>query len=471
MSALTQQLNIYSSIGTENITSSSNNQDIYNEENVFQKGGFLNYLFSDTDKKVNKSRDTEMTEMLMRSMETGRFQTADFLMEYDFTPDFNVVNKENQHILYHLLFFRNKRKYANHAIITIIRNNKNTELLNIRDSKGRTPLFIAVLNGYNDIAEFMELNGAKRVSDKDDIRIVSEHPILTNNSQEIKDKQEQKEETKDNIFRPIFIKPKISGSDDSSKIDEIIKAFITTERQMSDTSFKNTSLAAVNENKLMDNILNSVKEVKQIENSNDIINSISEKLNRTFDSKKSDVNNMNTEEFISKIAKRIMDKNSPIKGGAKNKKIDSKKSDVNNMNTEEFITKNAKRIMNKNSPIEGGAKKKNIISGQRDMKGYSSDMNTVSSDGQMKKISRAISKQEKNFHNEAIKKILSHLNKKDKLVAKAIKTIIFNNVSEAHKELSKLDKASSMFKMINKKNIDSILAENKDLINKIKKTK
>ena len=448
MSTLSQQINIYSSIGTENISSASNDTNIYNE-NMNQKGGFLHFLFSDDKKKkkVKKKRDTEFTEMLLNAIETRRFQVADFMMEQDFIPDFNVVNKDNQNLLHILIIFKTNMKYANHAIITIIKNNKKTDVLNKSDSNGRTPLFIAVSKGYNDIAQYMEQYGAKRISDNNDISVVTE---LSSVSQEY---TETVLEVKNDTSRPIFNKPNVLINVDSNKIEEIIKAFLTNEPNTDNTLTMNDSsiVSVFNETNVMDNLIQSISDgqhksiMKDLnsdkKNKSVTIDSISEKMNipvnENTDDKKSDFNNINTEEFISNIAKRIMgDNKSPFKGGAK------------------------KNIKQKNTNI----------SGKRKMVGYS-EINSVNteSDGKMKKIKRAIKKQEKNFHNEAVNKIMSHLNKKDKNVALAIKTIIFNNISETKKELSNLDKASNLFKMINKENIDNILSQNKVLIEKIKK--
>jgi oligoribonuclease NrnB/cAMP/cGMP phosphodiesterase (DHH superfamily) len=111
------------------------------------------------------------------------------------------------------------------------------------------------------------------------------------------------------------------------------------------------------------------------------------------------------------------------------------------------------------------------VTGTRKMIGFSEVANDYDlfggmSENEMKNISRAATNQKNQFHEETIEKILSHLSNKDKMTAKAIKAIIYDEIKHSKTELSGLDKASEMLKMITKKKVDEILTQ-KALINKI----
>jgi hypothetical protein len=85
----------------------------------------------------------------------------------------------------------------------------------------------------------------------------------------------------------------------------------------------------------------------------------------------------------------------------------------------------------------------------------------------MRKISRAVQNQKNKLHEETVEKILAHLPKKDKTLAKAVKAVIYNEVKEKHKELSGLDKAAEMLRLVTKAKIDEILTKQKNEIQKV----
>jgi hypothetical protein len=100
------------------------------------------------------------------------------------------------------------------------------------------------------------------------------------------------------------------------------------------------------------------------------------------------------------------------------------------------------------------------------MFGGDSDENRI--DDTMKNISRAAANQKDKLHTEAVEKILAHLPKKDELLAKTVKALIYDEIKQAKPELSGLDKAAEMMKAISKKKVDDMLKKT-DLINKVSK--
>lgn len=111
------------------------------------------------------------------------------------------------------------------------------------------------------------------------------------------------------------------------------------------------------------------------------------------------------------------------------------------------------------------------VTGTRKMVGFSEvdeehDMFGGMSENELRNISRAATNQKNKFHEEAVEKILSHLSDKDKMTAKAIKAIIYDEIKQSKKELSGLDRAAEMLKQITKKKVDDVLKQ-KDLVNKI----
>lgn len=110
------------------------------------------------------------------------------------------------------------------------------------------------------------------------------------------------------------------------------------------------------------------------------------------------------------------------------------------------------------------------LSEGNDMFGGDSDMNRTDNrnDNAMKNISRAAANQKDKLHTEAVEKILSHLTKKDDVLAKAVKALIYDEIKQAKPELSGLDKAAEMMKAISKKKVDEMLKKT-DLIELVSK--
>jgi len=62
-----------------------------------------------------------------------------------------------------------------------------------------------------------------------------------------------------------------------------------------------------------------------------------------------------------------------------------------------------------------------------------------------------------------LKKVLAHLPNKDKMLAKAVKAIIYKEVKEKHKEMSGLDRAAEMMRVITKAKVDEVLKQKAEI--------
>jgi hypothetical protein len=433
------QKQILNSIGTE--TSENDNHQRQQQQ---QDGGFLSFLFgSDTE------TDANMTELIMCALEKGRVDVADFLLEKRFTPDLTKVSKHGDNLMHLLVKYADRSKNISKALYQLITNTNFKELLNKPNKYGDTPLHIAVKNKIFDVANLMIDNGAVRTLNNEKFEIVTDY--------EDKDEEE--------IVRNIpIITTRLSEDDNTRNPRDSI--FAKQQSQSLNQNMDLNSVPTVN-NELIAEIVKAFKTASDTDTTREITRTDipSERYGRKIISERRKV----SEPMISE-RRRVSEPMNPIEN------LDSA------MDSDMFVQHIAKKIMGEQEQMDsnnivGGArtrekvqgdKKNKKVTGKRVMKTFSelSDQMELfggSDEDVLKNISRAQVNQKDKLHELAEEKILNLLPKKDKILAKAVKSIIYNEIKEKKPQLNGLDRADELNKMITQKKVDEVLAQ-KDLI-------
>jgi hypothetical protein len=464
------------SIGTEISYSATSDMPGVSAQNVQAGGGFLDSLFNRsganpgtdpvTDPTSTGNNDTNMTALIMNALETGQTQVADFLLEKRFVPDMTIVDKNGNTFMHLLVDAADRSKNAGKALIQLIKNKNYQDVLNKPNNKGNTPLHVAATKGFNDLVEFMTANGAIRSFNKEDLGVFTDYYVpesvkramyqhkdmipstddMRSAYSNIRDKAADSVAAQQVNLASIFSKnPTIPGYPVTrDEIADIVKAFKTSNDQ--DSTVRDFTRTEFPGSMFPDNIT--------LPGQSRRINAPDSTLARAPDAvfvkpsstgTKVPMDNpesMTSSAFIEQLAKQLAG-NESMTGGAKNKR---------------------KTITTKNK-IE-----KTSVTGNRIMRSFSeenwNDMLGGLSEDEMRNISRAASNQKDKFREEALEKILSHLPTKDVTLATAIRAVLYAEIKEKKKELSGLDRAAELMKIVTKKKVDEVL-EQKDLLNQI----
>jgi len=130
------------------------------------------------------------------------------------------------------------------------------------------------------------------------------------------------------------------------------------------------------------------------------------------------------------------------KGGAKKPTNNKKKVKTNSKSKKQKVIKNKRVVKNKIELSEQCKKKSKDIS---------------------KEISRATIDQKTKFLDEALAKIIVHVPSKDVVTAKAVRALLNTELKETKKELTSLDRASELLKIITESKINDILKKKADI--------
>lgn len=148
---------------------------------------------ADTDATTNTEKhvlsSTEITELLMKAIDSGKNEAADFILEQKFIPDMTYVNEKKENLIHALVDARDRLKNADKALYQLIKDGQNAIALNMPDINGVTPFVDAIKKGvineddtpavkaikkgYMKLAEFMEKVGAQRIA-PDDLEIMTD---------------------------------------------------------------------------------------------------------------------------------------------------------------------------------------------------------------------------------------------------------------------------------------------------------
>lgn len=400
------------------------------ETEYAQNGGFLASIFgfnddnstlisssetkNDTvnDTEANSSSNIDLTPLIIKSIDDENYQVADYLIAQRFTPNLQYVNKKKENLINVLINARNKMTNADKALMQLIPFD--VSALNKPDANGVTPFFNAVKKGYNDLANYMENFGAKRISPSKELDIVTDKEndngttsaFTINLDTVTENPQYNFEQSKSSIFS----KPVNENTIDqkNTAISDIVKAFKT--KSDNSTELANTiDIGDIGTEQHTDtyNIFDAkTKNVKSsLENLKNLINAKA-KSNNIFQN--------------------------PLDGIQKNV-----------TNTDDIIDNLADRLAGAQT---GGAKSNK----------HKDDL---------RKIARSVNKQKNEFHDSAVEKIYTLLpkNKQDKLTAKAVKSLIYNEIKTKNKELTGLDRASELLKAVSKDKVKEMLKNEKEI--------
>lgn len=544
-----------------------------------QNGGrFLDFIFGKSEDENSgeiKLSNTETTALIMKAIETGRYEAADFLLEQKFVPDLTYVNQKKDNLLHELVKARDKLRHSNQALQQLIEsaahNSKNKEALNTPDVNGMTPFYIAIKKGYNDVARYMSEFGAKRITPTPDQDIVTEKSDDDNEEQNYHENQSniyetntgrsipidvatltqsmhttqttplQSSQTSPTIFsksshysKPNMVEFSAPMSSSKEQIADIVRAFGSRSAAESDMPSIRPSHSESERENMKEKLEHEIDEkmmrlhslinatIPSSSTSTSYVPSISTKFSSipsmSHVSSKSmpgvfgespisstqSMSNMHQMSNIQPMSNmQHMSNTQPMSNVQHMSSMHSKSSHVKNplegimsdQPSEEFVELLTNKLagIEPNSTtytqhLEGGAKKRQTkhikktkknneklerVTKTRDMVRFSElneydeydDMMGGMSDNEMKNIARATSNQKEKLHEEAVNKILSHLPTKDILLARAIKGIIYKEVKDTHKEMTGLDKAAEMLKLITKSKVDEVLKQ-KDEIKK-----
>lgn len=408
---------------------SSDKTDYSKIKNITKQngGGFIDDLF-----KNNNSKFSNVSKMIIEASCNKSIEIIDYLLSQKFVPDLKAVDNDNNN-LFHALIISHiyGSKLSKKAIFYILSNKdiKNkTYALNQKNKYGNTPLHYAIVAELDEIVTMMFANGAKKMKNADGYIPMTEIDGSNNNGNSNYDNygisstigisdNNDNENYEEIIFRTELVQ--IDTSEDiKSDLENIIRNFQTDEE---------TEMDFMTERSMVDNRRSSEKSI----------------FEKNYDGKKSNSIFSDGGEFMTDDLKKYIDDIRMGKQiGGRKKKIKSKK--VNKI--EGF--RNMKQF--------GGRKNDEIPESLTDEDITTSD-NIVSSD--LRELAREANNQKSKLHEEALEKIMKHLDKKNKdiITAKTIKALIYGELKENEKELSALDRANELVKRSNEKNIKKMM--------------
>jgi hypothetical protein len=386
-----------------------------------------NMMNSNTNTRIVQDNQISLiTIELMNIIKQNQLAAANMIMNAQFVPDTTVVNENGDNILHFLMqMIDNADKKPNNALLllqSILKKNADSVVLalNQKNKQGVSPLNIAEKLPRETLNSILK---QQYVIETEDSAASSDGIYDPKNSEPNKNKRDAAK----NFLKPntsitsIFSKPPTATNEAANALAQLAISTSDTTAMFADTvadPVADTNPRSINSAQFIDYLINKLSKPPG--------------------------------EYMHN-GKYIHDGGEYMRGGAAHK---NKASAVNRKRI-------AHRISNKTTKVTG----------TRKMIGFSEVANDYDlfggmSENEMKNISRAATNQKNQFHEETIEKILSHLSNKDKMTAKAIKAIIYDEIKHSKTELSGLDKASEMLKMITKKKVDEILTQ-KALINKI----
>ncbi len=423
------------SVGTENSD---------NEKFQYQQGsGFLSFLYGD-----DNETDANMTELILCALEKGKIEVVDFLLEKKFQPDLTVVTKNGDNLAHLLTKAVDKSNNIRKALFQLVTNTNFNSLLNKPNNQGDTPLHIAVKNRLHDFVNLMIANGATRTFNNENYGIVTDRDEdETNNDRHIpvtiiKTTQLQQPKRHENNTKSIFTKQHNNNNNSVSTLNndliaEIVRAFKTASD--SDT----------------------IRDITRTE----IPDFFSTKQRRSEPRGSEPVR---SEPRMSEPRRSEPKRSEPVRSEQKNPEPMNPIENLDSaMDSDMFVQHIAKKIMGDRMQM-GGVKKKSKskkVTGKRKMITFSelSDQNELfggmSDDDVLKKISRAQTNQKDKLHELAEEKILNLLPKKDSILAKAVKSIIYNEIKTNKPQLNGLDRADELNKVITQKRVDEVLSQ------------
>lgn len=458
------EYNNIDSIGSE-ISYSESDHNLKSQEGR----GVFAYLFGENGSKTQSDpkSNANMTELIVKAIDSGKEDVADFLLEQRFVPDMEYVNQKGENLLHALINAGDKMKHANQALAQLIADSRNKIYLNKQDNNGITPFYKAVQKGYMNVAKFMEDHGAKRITPNINQFIETDREGIYDSARDTYDSAKNTAKT---IFeKQVQTRPSVPFSVQSatnkgkSSIQDIVKQFKLSsepETELPQTVASQTE----NPEELAPKPTFSYRDVeKHVQKLSELAKAKSKTGIPQITTKSNPQilpvdPTLSSETFINELASKLIDQ-------SKDQSVQSAQSNLA-QNPQPNLTQS----------IFGGAKSKPVkkITGKRNMVNFSevSDAYLLGgmSDNEMRNIARAATSQKNKFHEEAIEKILANLpdpkDPSNAITARAVKAIIYDEIKQQHKDMSGLDRAAELLRSITKKNVSDVLKK-KDLVKKI----
>lgn len=461
------------SIGTEQYSDTSADT---------QTGGFLSGLFGE--------KSGYGAEACLRAFNTNAPHIACWLIKDSlneklngktFELDYSKKDKNNRTLLHHLVYVSSKSPSIVQLLIDVLENTSAKKYINVQDLKGNTCTHYATYSSTQDGKEYMDdvVNLLKNhganlsIKNKDGIHIelekipTSMSPssiFLTINSDQCENSKRSNKhnETSENKSMDAI----------ESRISDLIKQFV--DKSDSTIGFERSEEKSKT---LTNNNINN-----DSDDDDDIIDDSSTSSDSSSSS--SSLNNLNSDDVINELLKKINDKDL--------NEQKSEKPRQEKLRQEKPRQEEPRQEEPKQEEQTGGASKKNNnnksqISGRRKMSTYSelsfggssddfndSDESDLSSDDDynlnINKLARVVNSKASEAHLNSIKKIKEILGLSDE-DTKAIKAILYERIKESHPEYSNADKAMELEKMASDKSILKEIkkSEIKNMIETIKK--
>jgi len=406
-------------IGTESNTNINENQS---------GGGFLSSLFNSGNKKL-----------ITKAFANDNVNAVVFLLEHDFEIDCCYVDDNNKNALHYMVQHADYNECINNKLVEVLeKGGIHSSCINHQDCDGNTPFHLAVQNGNDQLATLLEKCGADK--------------SIRNNEGDYIEEIKEEESGEQNVKYSTNIFIKTENKPASSRLGSIMNLLNNKREQENPTETigfnrqdaeNDDSILTFDVNDSMHNTNKpQIPQMKQhhmpqpmhqsmppMPQSNDT-NVVDNKANNLPVSADTDM-------FINDIFSRLKQNNTQQTGGASsrrntfNRKITTY-SDVNLSEGGDLSTSNY-----------------NFESSISDLSEYANE------------------KSKKNeIHQEAIDKIMKLLKTDDEKLAKSYKAILYKKVKDDNPDLSGLDRATKMLKLVKKSELNKISQEDIDPIYK-----
>lgn len=422
--------------------------------------------------------DKDLTAMIMKAIEEGKNETANFLLGYSFVPNMDYLNKKKQNLVHVLINAADRVPRAKDTLKKLIKLPNVRSALSMPDVNNIRPLYSALKNGLHDIAYTMAELGASRLAPTKGEEIHTDYSIesseepntgrnidierITNRSTESNripntnsnTNSNTKPRTKSNIFAPpaslsekIASRPRfsdfetISGRDISTISPNILQQLFNSRTpNVSDSS---SMMPMSNMSTMPDMSTTPISRSRPMP--------LGPRTD-AFRSKQNDQGpNINTDDLVNSLINDIM--------GDKNRNMSQNMSQSGGGKKKIFEKQNKKYIstVKEHRKMIGGSEINDT--GADDMNGLFKRSKTSNgmSENEMRKIARAAANQKTKLHDEALAKISALLKDKDILTSRAVKAILYKEISDKHKEMTGLDKAAELLRIITDSKVDEAL--------------
>lgn len=382
--------------------------------------------------------DKDITAMIMTAIEEGKNETANFLLGYSFVPNMDYLNKKKQNLIHVLINAADKVPNAKKTLEKLIKLPNVKESLSMPDINNERPLYSALKHGLKDIASKLGELGASRLAPHDDEEIQTDYSIRSEES----DRDRASDQSKRiNINR-------VSSQNTNSSNNIFVPQRNNMNKPKSMDGYETISGRDVST--ISPNILHQMFNRNKADSSISVRFPISSEMRE--EPIKQSGQGINTDELINSLINDIMGDNSQSGGGKKKKSTKTN----NKPNKKKTVTKQNKRHLNTvkdHRKMVGGSE----ISDSEMNELFSRPNVSSNNKNELRDIARAAANQKTKLHEEALAKISALLKDKDIMTSRAIKAILYKEISDKHKEMTGLDKAAELLRMATQTKIDEAL--------------